>query len=58
MLNLIDEYKRKCLTIRVARRFYGGDAIDTPADAMKEHGILEHVRSDNRPEFTGKDLRQ
>ncbi len=25
---------------------------------MIEHGIPEHVRSDNRPEFVAKDLRQ
>jgi transposase InsO family protein len=58
MLNLIDEYTRECLTIRVARRLNSGDVIDTLADAMIEHGIPEHVRSDNGPEFVAKDLRQ
>ena len=34
MLNLIDEFTRECLAIRVARRLSSHDAIDTLADAM------------------------
>jgi transposase InsO family protein len=58
MLNLIDEYTRECLAIRVARRLNSRDVIDTLADAMVQHGIPEHIRSDNGPEFVAKDLRQ
>jgi len=58
MLNLIDEYTRECLAIRVARRLRSCDVIDTLADAMIQHGIPEHVRSDNGPEFVAKDLRK
>ena len=57
MLNLIDEHTRECLAIRVARRLRSHDVIDTLADAMVLHGIPEHVRSDNGPEFVAKDLR-
>ena len=72
MLNLIDEHTRQCLppqrrrpvagdpglAIRVARRLRSHDVIDTLADAMVLHGIPEHVRSDNGPEFVAKDLRK
>ena len=58
MLNLIDESTRECLAIRVARRLRSQDVIDTLADAMVLHGIPEHVRSDNGPEFVAKELRK
>lgn len=32
--------------------------INTLADVMIEHGIPEHVRSTNGPEFVAKDLRE
>ena len=58
MLNLIDEYTRECLAIRVARRLGSHDVIDTLSDAMILHGIPEHIRSDNGPEFVAKNLRK
>lgn len=47
LLNLIDEYTRKCLVIRVARRLNSYDLIETLADVMLLYGIPEHIRSDN-----------
>jgi putative transposase len=58
MLNLIDESTRECLEIRVARRLSSHDIIDTLSGAMILHGIPEHIRSDNGPEFVAKDLRK
>jgi len=58
LLNLIDEYTRKCLTIRVARRLSSYDVIETLADVMLLQGIPEHIRSDNGPEFVAKKLRK
>jgi len=58
MLTLIDEYSRKCLAIRVARRLNSYDLIETLADVMLVNGIPEHIRSDNGPEFVAKQLRQ
>src|ERR1039457_3204970 len=58
MLTLIDEYTRKCLAIRVARRLNSYDLIETLADVMLVNGIPEHIRSDNGPEFVAKQLRQ
>jgi putative transposase len=58
MLNLIDEYTRECLAMRVERRLNSQDVIETLADAMITHGIPEHIRSDNGPEFVAKELRR
>jgi transposase InsO family protein len=57
MLNLIDEYNRECLAIRVARRLNSNDVIDTFSDAMILHGVPEHILSDNGPELVAKNLR-
>ncbi len=58
LLTLIDEYTRKCLAIRVARRLNSYDLIETLADLMLVQGIPEHLRSDNGPEFIAERLRQ
>src|ERR1035438_2516374 len=58
LLTLIDEYTRKCLAIRVARRLNSYDLIETLADLMLMHGIPEHMRSDNGPEFVAEKLRK
>ena len=57
-LNLIDEYTRECLAIYVGRRINSNQVIDVLADAMIEHGIPEHIRSDNGPEFVAEQLRK
>jgi putative transposase len=58
MLNLIDEFTRECLAIRPRRRLNSRNVIEVLADAMLGHGIPEHIRSDNGPEFVAKDLRK
>jgi putative transposase len=58
LLTLIDEYSRKCLAIRVARRLNSYNLIETLADLMLLHGIPEHLRSDNGPEFVAERLRK
>jgi len=58
MRTLIDEYSRRCLAIRVARRLNRYDRIETLADVMVVHGIAEHIRSDKGPEFVAKELRK
>ena len=57
VLNLIDEFTRKCLAIRPRRRLNSRNVIEVVADAMIEHGIPEHIRSDNGPEFIAQKLR-
>ena len=58
LMTLIDEYTRQCLAIRVARRINSLGVIETMADAMIVHGVPEHIRSDNGPEFIAKELRK
>jgi putative transposase len=58
MLNLIDEYTRECLSIHVRRRINSRHVIEVLAEAMIGHGIPEHIRSDNGPEFVARGLRQ
>jgi len=58
MLNLIDEFTRKCLAIHPRRRLNSRNVIEVLANAMIEHGIPEHIRSDNGPEFVARDLRK
>lgn len=54
LMTLIDEFTRECLAIRVARRINSFGVIDTMADVMIEHGVPEHVRSDNGAEMTAR----
>ncbi len=57
MLNIIDEYTRKCLAILVKRRITSQDVIDRLFELFIFKGIPEHIRSDNGPEFTAKAIR-
>jgi hypothetical protein len=47
MLNVVDEFTRECLAIRVARKLKGADVIDVLSDLFILRGVPEHVRSDN-----------
>jgi transposase InsO family protein len=50
MLNVVDEFTRECLTIRVARRLGSADVTDVLADLFIARGTPAHIRSDNGPE--------
>ena len=54
MLNVIDEFTRECLAIRVARKLKGADVFDVLADLFILRGVPGHVRFDNGPEFIAK----
>ena len=54
MLNVIDEFTRECLAIRVARKLKGADVIDLLSDLFILRGVPGHIRSDNGPEFVAK----
>ena len=58
LMTLIDEFTRKCLAIRVARRINAIGVIETLADAMLFEGVPAFIRSDNGPEMVAKVLRQ
>jgi transposase InsO family protein len=57
MLNVVDEFSRECLAIRVGRRLKSSDVIDVLADLFILRGIPGHIRSDNGPEFVAKAVR-
>ena len=58
MLNIIDEFTRECLAIRVDRHIEAIDVIETLKDLFITRGLPEHVRSDNGPEFVADILRE
>ncbi|KAB2832581.1 MAG: transposase, partial [Caedimonadaceae bacterium] len=56
-LNIIDEYSRECMAIRVKRKINSFDVLETLADLFLAHGHPAFIRSDNGPEFIAKQLR-
>ena len=58
MLNVIDEFTRECLTIRIDRRLRSTEVIDVLCDLFILRGAPCHIRSDNGPEFVAKAVRQ
>ncbi len=57
ILNVIDEYTRECLAVRVARRLTHKDVLEVLTDLFCEQGVPVHIRSDNGSEFTSKRVR-
>jgi transposase InsO family protein len=55
-LNVIDEYSRLCLAIRVGRRCRAAEVIDTIEELLKLYPPPTHVRMDNGPEFIAQAL--
>ncbi len=58
LLTVIDEYTRECLAIRVGRRMTSHDVLYALSELFLEHGVPEHIRSDNGPEFVAKAVRE
>ncbi len=58
MLNVIDEFTRECLAIRLDRKLKSTDVIDVLSDLFILRGVPGHVRSDNGPEFIAKAVRE
>lgn len=46
-LNVIDEYSRVCLAIRVDRKLNSSDVIDVLSDLFIMRGVPSYIRSDN-----------
>lgn len=57
MFNVIDEFTRESLVIKVGRKLTSGDVIETLSDLFITRGVPTHVRSDNGPEFVATTLR-
>lgn len=57
MLNIVDEYTRECLAIRVERSIDSLKVIDTLNWLFLTRAVPGHIRSDNGPEFIAKALK-
>jgi len=57
LLTLIDEFTRQCLAILVGRRLNSAHVIEVLGECMLEHGVPDHVRSDNGAEMTALRVR-
>ena len=58
LLNIVDEYTRQCLSIKVGRSITSEDAIDTLAELFAMHGVPKRLRCDNGPEFISKAIQE
>ena len=57
MLNIIDEFTKEALAIRVARKLNSTDVVDALTDLFILRGPPEFIRSDNGPEFVAEKVR-
>jgi putative transposase len=57
MPNVLDEFTRECLAIRVSRKLNSVDVLDLLTDLFMLRGIPGYIRSDNGPEFVAKAVR-
>ena len=58
MLTVVDEFTRECLAIRVERQLQSKHVIEVLGELFLTHGVPDHIRSDNGPEFTAASVRQ
>ena len=57
-LNVLDEFGRECLAIRVKRKLNSVDVIDVLTDLFILRGVPAYIRSDNGPEFIAEAVRK
>ena len=57
ILNIIDEFSRECLAIKVKRKLNSDDVIDALSDLLITRGVPAFIRSDNGPEFVAQNVR-
>ena len=58
MLNVVDEFTRECLAIRVERKLNLTNVVDVLSDLFILRGVPGHIRSDNGPEFVARIVRE
>ena len=51
MMTMLDEYTRRCLAIRPARRLTSHHVLETVSQVMALYGQPDYIRSDNGSEF-------
>ena len=57
-LNIIDEFTRESLAIKVKRNLKSEDVLECLTELFCTKGIPDHIRSDNGSEFTAKQVRK
>lgn len=57
MLNIIDEYTRECLKIRVGPSLKTEDVQDCLTELFCARGVSVHLRSDNGSAFANRAIR-
>ena len=57
ILNILDEFTRECLAVRVGRSLTHQTVIEVLTELFCKHGVPVHIRSDNGSEFTAKRVR-
>jgi len=57
ILNIIDEFSRECLAIRIDRNLNSHDLIELMTELFVARGTPDFIRSDNGSEFTSKIIR-
>ena len=58
LLNVVDEYTRECLAIRVEPSIPASKVIETLEWLFLVRGVPRYIRSDNGPEFAARAVRQ
>jgi transposase InsO family protein len=58
MLNIIDEYTRECLAIRIGRQIKASDVLYHLSELFVLRGAPDYLRSDNGSEFTSQMVRE
>jgi len=58
ILTIIDEFSRECLAIHVAHRIRSSEVLFKLSELFIEHGVPEHIRSDNGSEFAATLMRR
>ena len=57
ILNVMDEFTRECLAVKVARSLTSHNVIEVLTKLFIVRGVSVHIRSDNGPEFIAKRVR-
>ena len=58
LLNIVDEYSRMCMAIRVGRRCKAVDVIDSIEELLNQYPVPTHLRMDNSPELIAHALQE
>jgi transposase InsO family protein len=57
LLNIVDEFTRECLRIRIDRKLKAPDVLFELSELFIERGAPDYIRSDNGSEFTADLIR-